>query len=253
MIDRCIGAFIVGFWLVMMSLLVWWDLIPQWRVNQPPSYKTMLEHRLQAEKYRMGIWWGDRRLGASGTTIEPETDGSYTIENDTDLATTFPGLAHLTLRSRTRIGNDYRLHNSSTDIRAGEFEGNMSAEVVGKRLKIKFQLAGADSFEHEVPYESAGTFSNGLSPFIQMPDLTVGKEWTIYAMNPLTGQAETGLARVQEIETIAWQGLDVETFRVTMTQARQEATSWIDRQGHILKEEVPFLSSKLVMIREKGE
>lgn len=253
MLDRLIGAIVIGFWLVMMSLLVWKDLVPQWSVSQPPSYKTMLEHRLQAEKYRMVIWWGDRQLGTSGTSIEPEIDGSYTIENDTDLTTPFPGMGNLSLRSRTRVGNDYQLREFTTRVVTGELTADGTAEVVRDRLLLSFRVGKGEWIKHEVPYQGTGTFSNGLSPFIQMPDLTVGKEWTIYSINPLTGQADTGLARVQEIEKLAWQGEEVETFRVTVTQGKQEATSWLDRKGRILKEEVPFMSSKLVMIREKGE
>ncbi len=252
MLDRAIGVLIVGFWLTMMTLLVQRDVVPLLTAGRPPSYKTLLQHRLRSERYRMGVWWGGRRIGSSATAIHPSGDGSYTLDNDTDLATPFPGLEHVSLSSHTRIGRAYNLLDFTTKIETGDLSGKIDALVVGDRLRIVFGV-GSNRVVHEVPYDAGGTFSNGLSPFVQMPDLTVGKEWTITSVNPLTGQAESGLARVMEMEKLAWEGEEVETFRVVLTKGTQEAASWIDREGRILKEEVPFMSSKLMMIREKEE
>lgn len=252
MLDRITGVVIVGFWLTMMTLLVRQDLVPLWQASQPPSYRSLLEHRLKAERYRMGVFWGGNRLGHSATAIEPEPDGSYQLENDTDLRTPFPGLDRIVLRSRTQIGPQYDLRRFTTDIKTGDLTGKIQARVEGKRLAIDFRF-GENEMTHEVPYEPSGTFSNGLSPFVQMPDLSVGKEWTITSINPMTGQPDAGTAKVVELETIEWEGAGVETYKVVLTRGSQEANCWIDRAGRILKEEIPFMSSRLTMVREKEE
>lgn len=252
MIDRLLGFVIVAFWAVMMILLVLRDLVPQWTASQPPSYQTLLRHKLQPERYRMGVFWGDRLLGTSATTIEPELDGSYSLENDTALNTPFPGLEDLTIVSRTRIGKDYELREFTTTLASGDLTGKLFGQVDGNRLHMEFRL-GDNKMERDVPYVPGGTFSNGLSPFVQMPELSVGKEWTICAVNPMTGQVETGTARVIELEHIEWQGQTVDAWRVALAQGQQEATSWIDREGRILREEIQFMSSRLVLIREKSE
>ncbi len=252
MADRLLGILIPGFWVIMMFLLVRRDLIPMWTASRPPSYKTLLERRLQAESYRMGVWWSGNKLGVSRTRIEPSHgDLTYGLENHTTLNTPFPGLNDVEIRSQTRVGRDYQLRDFTSTLRTGELTGKVFAQVEGNWLRVEMRVNGEQAMTHRVPYDAGGTFSNGLSPFVQMPDLTVGKEWTIHSVNPLNGGTESGTARVVELETLAWEGEEVEVFRVVLTSERAEATSWIDRTGRILKEEIPFLNSKLVMIREK--
>lgn len=251
MFDRFLGIIITGFWLTMMVLLVRRDLVPMWTASRPPSYKTLFEQRLQADSYRMGVWFSGNRIGVSRTRLQPDHDMSYMLENDTALSTPLPGLQQVEILSQTRIGRDYRLRDFSSRIKSGELVGKIFATVDGNWLQIDMRLNGEQAMDRRVPYDPGGTFSNGLSPFVQMPDLAVGKEWTIHSINPFTGASETGTARVVELETIPWEGQEVEVFRVVLTSERAEATSWLDREGKILKEEVPFLNSKLVMIREK--
>lgn len=254
-LGRLLEAAIVLFWLVMSGLLVEREILPGLRQEQDPSYEALLAHRLTAEDTHTGIFVFGHRIGEAHTTIRPEVDGTYCITSFTKIHAGTPGPGSvvpegLTIQSTSLVDFRYRLKKTTVSIVSGDGgKATIRGIVDNDELDLVTDLGGQEGPRHErVPYPGHGTASNGLSPFISMPNLTVGKEWDIESINPLTQQVQKTRARVTELEEIRWNDRRVECFLVTARVGPGEAKAWIDKAGRILREE-PFPG--LVMIREE--
>ena len=263
---------VIVFWALAMGVLFREKVMPDLLQTYYPSYQTLLANELTEERYQMGIFVSgqarESRIGVSRTTIETlaaesSTDPAYSISNDTTLDMSALGLnlgSELRLQTTTLIDSRYRVKSHDVLIKTGFGDFRLNGIVREEnRMDVQIQSPFREEPERLTLYfDNAMTLANGLSPFLMMPRLRIGRQWTIHQIDPMSivtgGDVRTKplLATVERMETITIQGKPVDAFVVSLKSDRYQATSWISEDGKILMERVPFTTGlPLTMRREE--
>ncbi len=249
--SKILPAGIIIFWLVMTALYVNKEILPQLPYLSEPSYELVIKHRARLGTTQMGVYFINRRIGQSTSTITKKPNGYYEIAHHTkiNLAQRIPGMdmPMLEITGQTLINQLYLLDSFKFSIRMGEIPYRVIGRVNGPDLILTINCLGSTQ-THRVKFDPRATTSAGLSPFIAMPYLSVGKEWAIHMINPLTLKVETTMARVESKTTLQWQGQEHEVYEVIMDYKGFQPRAWITPEGEILKEE--GLMPGLYLIKE---
>lgn len=253
---RLFGLIATGFWLTMMTLLVKRDVLPAFGRRGDPDYRRLLSGIQDMRETRMGIYVAEQKLGCAHEVIRPNPDGGYHISSDTELDARFLGEKSLvTFRSNTHIDGGFKLAFFDLSAVVLGVEASVRGSVIGDELVIRTEGIGAEGRveEKRIKLDGPMTLSTGLSPFTGMPDLSVGKEWTIVTVDPVSamrGEISTqrSRARVEKTEVVEWEGEQIEAFVVNVKMRSAfapECTAWITRDGRILRQRVGVMEWRL--------
>jgi hypothetical protein len=99
------------------------------------------------------------------------------------------------------------------------------------------------------PYQPREMVQNELGPMDRMPGLQVGQRWESRVVSPLTGRVEKVQVAVERTRVITWDGNPVTTLEVVTRMAPWTARTWVQPDGIVLKQEVPFPFGKLQLER----
>jgi hypothetical protein len=268
-----IGAIII-FWAIMTALFIFREIIPSLPAFVQPSYEAYLKSNEYDREINMGIYYRDKKIGSSQTSIYGIEDKNTRIDNLTKIS--LPGIlggffgASPTLRkdkdqpSTPNFANGvmeingysivdikYRLKSLNFAIKSPFMNFKIIGRVKGETLEYTIS-DGTKVSKSEVPFKSSSTVSDGLSPFISMPHLSVGKEWLINYINPFDPSMQTLKATVEERTQVEWQDKMQDVFAVVLTNPKMPKslnyTAYITPEGKILKQEI--LLPGLYLIRE---
>ncbi|MEW6026155.1 MAG: hypothetical protein AB1599_02520 [Planctomycetota bacterium] len=192
-----------------------------------------------------------RRLG-TGRNRKKETDspsgsGAGNIKN------TFESRAgKMAFSGYSLIDEKYKLKSFSFSAQGPFLNYNISGEVKGDLLEFTL-YDGLKTSTNFIPYKNDSTVSDGMSPFVSMPNLTVGKEWSINYINPFGASMQTLKARVESRTQIEWQNQMHDVYEVIISEpsgskSALNYTAYITPEGKILKQEI-FLPG-LYLLRE---
>ncbi len=252
---RLFGLIAIGFWLTMMTLLVKRDVLPAFGRRGDPGYRALLMGRQGMDETHMGIFIGEQKIGYAHEVIRPNADGGYQITEETEFNGSKLGLeALMTFRSTTNIDAAFRLASFEMNARILGSEASVKGTVVEDELVVTIGgiLANGQHEEKRISMDGPMTLSTGISPFTEMPELEVGKEWTIVSVNPLDAArgsltTEMRRARVESKEKILWEDVPTEVYVVKIESHQafaRECTAWITRDGTILKQRVGILEMR---------
>ena len=238
---KLISSAILLFWVTMMSALVRQQILA--RTVRPPagSYSQILSALEEThEDRRMGIYLGGKRIGQSDTHFRSHLDGSYAIDNTTQLK--LPSLPPFTLescraelRAKAYVNADYRLDWFELVFLTPVYEARVRGNWVGNELQIRL-TAGPETHSYSMPLDEDVLLTNTFTPFLGVQDLSLGETWAMKMFNPLTGQFRDVVVRVARKEILQWEGRDVETYVVTVTQGPFQCSAWIREDGEVLKQ-----------------
>ncbi|MBI4711811.1 MAG: hypothetical protein HY762_00660 [Planctomycetes bacterium] len=240
--TKIIPIGIVIFWLVMTSLFIRREIMPVIPQLSQPSYETVLSNPAYPAVSKFGIYYGSKKIGESVTTIAPQADKYYRITNDTDVRIPVGFLMRdpIKMAGYTQVTPDYRLDSFRFAIKATVVQYEISGTVRGEWLDVTINTAGKRRTEH-LPYNPKTTISDGLSPFISMPHLTVGKVWLINYINPFSLGVESLQARVENLTKITWPDNEYEVYEVIIDTPQGlvggQLRAYITPQGKILRQE----------------
>lgn len=254
---RLFGLIAVGFWLTMMTLLVKRDVLPAFGRRGDPDYRRLLLGKQEMEETTMGIYVSDQWIGSAREWIRPNPDGGYQVSSETELNGDRLGLKKslLSFRSITNIDEAFHLASFEMTAQGLGMDASVRGTVFEDVLIISTEGVSATgrAEEKRIQLDGPMTLSTGLSPFAGMPELEVGKEWTIVSLDPIEAargslSTTSRRARVEKQEVIEFEGKAVETFVVTVgmhTFIAREATAWITKEGDILKQRVGPIEMRL--------
>ncbi|MDQ7780318.1 MAG: hypothetical protein RDV41_11535 [Planctomycetota bacterium] len=234
-----LGISIVIFWAAMTATFFEEHILPDIELQAELCYRTALVKQLKADEYTMKILFLNQKVGESRTSIEPSNDGGCSISNVTQMA--FPELGDagtMSMEMVSRLDSSFRLRSVTMTVKSAIMNARIVGTASQNSLRLTFRTQDGTT-DADIPLTGHETLSDGLSPFINMPHLAVGKEWDIFMIDPLTLTSCRRRARVEEMETIQWRGEDCETFLVTLEVSKtQKIRAWIDREGRVLREEI---------------
>jgi len=272
-----VSALIVFFWLIMTFLFINREIIPSLPSLIQPSYESYLKSSEFDKETSMGIYFRDQRIGSSETIISSLDNKMTRIDNLTRISLPmimsgllFPsrssgsdrpvtptnmgalGIGMMETTGYSIIDFRYRLKSFSFKVKSPVMNYDIDGKVKDDKLEYKI-FDGVKSSRQTIPFKSSSTVSDGLSPFISMPHLTVGKEWAINYINPFSPSMQTLKAKVEQRTQIDWQDKQYDVFEVTLTDPKMPKTlnytAYITPEGRILKQEI--LLPGLYLIREE--
>jgi hypothetical protein len=273
-----ISAGIIVFWLVMTSLFIRREILPALPSLDQPSYEAYLKSQAENQAIKMGIYFRGERIGSSQTDIEPLGNGETKIKNLTTISlpsmmeimfttnrrtkkaapqntpkkTPKPDIAKMTFSGYSLVDAKYKLKSFSFSTQSPFLNYRITGEVKNNTLEITMS-DGAKNSTNYLPYKSNSTVSDGLSPFVSMPYLTVGKEWSINYINPFGASMQTLKARVESRTQVEWQNQMHDVYEVVLSEpgtakSPLNYTAYITPDGKILRQEI--LLPGLYLLRE---
>ncbi len=194
----------------------------------------------------MGIYFQGNKVGWLHHTCEPE-DGGYVVREES--------LTHLKMMdtpqkiwvaTTCRTDNAFALTSFNFRMRSDVVSMEVLGEVEGKTVNLKIDSAGKTQEKvlrlRRPPY----LFLN-LRPYLVSEGLETGKSFRVPVVLPSTLSQADAVLTVEGEEEIRIDGETREAFRIQVSYAGMEATSWYDREGRVLKEVSPM---GLTMVRE---
>jgi hypothetical protein len=263
--------FIIVFWVVMTILFIRKEVIPSLPSLVQPSYEAYLKTSDYDKDIKMNIFFRGQSIGFSHTIINPLKDNYTSIDNTTKISLpVFLGNLFdsnftadntkdkkeatgitMELIGKSIIDSDYNLKSFDFSAKSPFLNYTISGEVKNGILDFT-TYDGVRHLNNRLPYKSASTVSDGLSPFISMPHLSVGKEWVINFVNPFTASMQTLQARVENLTKIDWKDKMHDVYEVKLSNPKMHKqinyTAYITPDGKILKQEILFPG--LYLIRE---
>lgn len=232
-----VGSAIVLFWLGMMSLLVYREVLrPQWS----PQYRAL--PTLEPKEYWYGIFSGSQRVGYVNARVTPKvkegrrgTQFRLVLRMDLPL---FGKLADLNVQGegfRENITNrtefDVALNSAGQQFRA---EGLVEDGQLNARLH-----AGDDVTPFKYSMGDQAMLSGGMSGF-DLPPLHPGEEIYVDAFNPMTMGPEKARVTCSRQETLNIAGKDILCNMLETHLGSIKTQAWVDQQQEVVRVVTPF-------------
>lgn len=255
----------------MTVLFIRKEVIPSLPSLVQPSYEAYLKSPDYDKNIKMAIYFRGQSIGFSHTIINLLGNNYTSIDNTTKInlpmffGNLFESNANtgksedikdssgiaMELTGESIIDDNYKLKSFNFSANSPFLNYTISGEVKNDLLEFT-TYDGIKHFNSRMPYKSTSTVSDGLSPFISMPHLAVGKEWVINFINPFTASIETLQARVENLTKIDWKNKTYDVYEVILSNPKMRKqvnyTAYITPDGKILKQEILFPG--LYLIRE---
>jgi hypothetical protein len=249
---RLIGIALFIFWFSMMGLLVYQELIQPRSFVFSPNRGRMAEHffKLPFRQEWMGIYYRDKKVGFSYTTVSPQILGEeegYNITNKTKLYLAMAGEEYnLSLDGFSFVDSSYRLKKFELKVSSGEYSIRIEGECLKDKLRLLLNSSG-ETFRKEIDIREEALVANTLTPFYVLPSLYPGKRFTVSIIDPLTLSLGKAEVIVGAEEDYLFQGKICKVMPVEVKYQGISSHALITEEGEILREETPL---GWVMVRE---
>lgn len=247
--QRFIKLSIVGFWLVMVGVLVQRNLPNQHSHPSPSPPLAPTSTEVQSQEEWMGIYHQDQKVGYLQRRLSPIATG-YQWEETWRMRMRFldtPQTIHTEIRAETDPAFaltrfEFRLLSSGLTFRAsGEVKDHtLQGQMVTGNTPSPFSLPLQTPLY--LPSATQMTFRNTL--------LQSGEERSFTIFNPLTMRTEAIHVSVLGTETLTIKGQETLATKVAERLGETTAHAWLDPTGKVLKEEA---SLGMVLLRESEE
>jgi hypothetical protein len=287
---RLSHTIIVCFWLATMSWLAVVKILPGLRQGERPDYYSALEKdspRSEPDCWR--IIWRDRTIGFAATDIEHFSDGQVVMRSVVQfdelplqsmsnelfgvlavvIKPLFQGFGdsgmELLIASQMQFDADRRFSGFTTRVDAAQQEdflvlsGNTDANGTltfeARMFDGTANGSGTQILKREIKLPPGALVGDAFAPRPELKNLKVGQSWTVPVYRPFPPGSRPQIiqATVKRLETIPWDGHEVETMLVLY---RSEAGSsiniasdpigkeWVRSDGTVVRQEVIFSGLK---------
>ena len=112
-----------------------------------------------------------------------------------------------------------------------------TGRVVGDKLNL-FIRTGSSEVRKAIPFDPKYLLDSSASPLSGLPELRVGKRWTIRSLNVLAGKVISMQARVTRREDILWLDEELSCHVVEIGEGSLKSVAWVDDMRRIVKYKV---------------
>lgn len=271
-------TFVVVFWLITMTWLMWTKVLPPLLVGEPPDYKAIVDdHRDDSLPSAWIVSCNGQKFGIAANRLERGKQMSRIhsfVKFDrlpleevpflaTAVATQFPHLAKAQIKAHNTLLIDSlgRLIDLDSRLRINDVEvlrffGMMSGNSMRITVASEF-LPKQKTFD--IPLSANSLLGDQLSPQDRLPGLHLGQQWTVpvySAMSALFNKdgespIEISHARVVREELIHVGGKKVSTLLVILGSdpgagdREEKGRMWVDNDGVVMRQEMMFFGTKL--------
>jgi len=225
---------ILGFWMVMLGLLVQ-------RTWRPTTAETVVPapREPQLGEDWMGVYYKDQKVGYTHESISADGDG-FQFSEDSLLRVTVLN-APQTVRTRVsgHATSAYTLRDVQFELSSGV--GNLSASGVIDGTSLHLTLhTGRDTSEQTVALAEPVYLPSTLRASIGRGTLQAGKQLAALVFDPTTMKNERMHITVEGQEPLPHSDSAQSTWRLHEEFHGLQTTAWIDDSGAVLREEAPM-------------
>lgn len=227
-----IHIFIVGFWVLMMVLLLVREFVPKNIPLQNVRFPEKLPY-----KRDWGIYSDSERAGGilSELTLFP---AGYLWKNEAELE--FFKYNIIKIKSNIIFNENKELDNFAIDINYDDIDINLKGTVKNKSLEILLK-SGRELNKYEIPWlKDADVMGNGIFPLVYLPGIKAGERFKWYVLNPLTRTKGLVKAIVKRSSFYFLKNDFVPVFIVDVYFQDMKTEFWIDEKGEPLKVVTPW-------------
>jgi hypothetical protein len=233
----------------MMGLLVHREVIPRWQLGGAPRAHRQMLKRLLSEQ---PTWWrlyrGQERVGLATTWWSAASDGaifhSRLVLWDLPLA---PLLGWKGAQRRLLCDGQMHFDEEGNlidfNLQLGWPSGEQILSVTGRRdgntLDTHLQV-GQFRNRLSLYYDARSVWTTGLMPLDTLGYLKVGQKWKWKVLDPLRGDPGVVECQVVGQELIPWGDEPVTTFLVEQRYGGLVMRCWVDANGQVLRQQMPF-------------
>lgn len=223
-------VFIIGFWAVMMGLLVQKEFLPQ----NIPLQKIKFPGELPYIK-SWGVYTKSGRKGYLKNEILLQPDG-FLWKNEAVIE--FLEGISICINGTAVFDIDEKLENFQITLSYEDFIVNLAGTVEGDILRLKTSKAEK---EYILPWASnMDIMNNTMIPWFYIQDLRVGDKFQWYLLNPLT-RIKDLVKTVVRRSSFYYNKKDfVPVTVVDMYYQDMRFEFWIDNEGNPLKVATPW-------------
>lgn len=275
--PRWFSIALLLYWLFAAWGLIFYDVLPEFRVGTPPDLRTISRAGESTEPARWAIrvlenpadLQAGRSVGEATTRSERDKDGWVKMSSEVwfdsaGLLSTLikgPALARvgnerIEFVSHYHIDPSGNLRSFDAEVRRANatgdlwrLDGRLQNQVM--QVESRGPLAALNR-SLSFPYHPREVVLSQFGPLDRLPGLQVGQRWEEQMASPLTGQVETVKVEVTRKSVIHWDKSPVNTLEVVHRSKALMARTWVRADGLVLRQEVVTPLLKLVLERQAG-
>ncbi len=248
--GRILGLMAVGFWLVMMAMLIH-------RQNYTPftsSFSEIVTPATLPENQRaghqeewMGVYYQGEKIGWHHVSSNPRA-GGFLIREESLMHLKIMGTPQMIWTETSCLTDEvFALISFTYHMKSGVASLSVSGEVKEKTIRLEINSAGKTQ-EKIIPVTSPPYLFLNLRSCLASTGFEVGKSYRFPVVLPSSLSHSEALFVVEAEEEITIHEQVWKAFRVKASYAGLETTGWYDREeGRVLKEVSPM---GLTMVRE---
>ncbi|MBU1486889.1 transglutaminase-like domain-containing protein [bacterium] len=246
--KKVIIGLIVGFWLVMMGLLLVKEgLLPTKR--KVLSYKEFLSKDIPFQEEWMGIYFNREKIGYSWTTINPHPKGFMVNSRASIFVSLCSKNMKMDITGLSIIDKDYRLSSFHYSLLSSDHKAKIKGRVEKDKLFLSV-LTGEVETERIISLKENPLLSDLLTPFRAFPRLDTGKEYLVSIIDPLSLALDTVKIKVTGKDSLLFEDKPLEVVVLNLDYKGISTKVFTTPDGRILKCETPF---GLTLIKESAE
>lgn len=218
MLYRISALIVFSFWAAMMSWLLYHDVWPAWKAEDPPRVRFEDSAALGDSQSQVGIFDGHgNRVGTAWTSSSRL--GTAVSREDLIWINRFPGLPPTRIEIDSTLGPDGNLEQVQMRVSGHDVGITLQGERFAQQFAFRL-TAGTRDLKFKIPEAQAGMMGQMFRPFTRLGDLRVGQSWLMQVFNPFAAVSGFGspfepmLARVTGTRTLAREGVNLECFMV---------------------------------------
>ena len=242
---RVIRIGIVGFWLVLMGMLV--------RQNWPAAVGKVspvpVPTALDASDEWMGVYHSNEKIGYAHTSVRPVGHG-YRFEEESLLRLTIldtPQTVRTVVHADT--GKDFALQQVDFDMVNGPTAFHVEGKIDAGKLHLETRV-GADESHSEIPLDGPVYLPASARQRLAAAPMRPGEHFESQVFDPSVMKEHRVVSTVHGRETVPGTLPPIQAWRIEESFGGAKTVAWMNDDGRVLREEGPM---QLTLVRESRE
>jgi len=229
-----IGVAFVGFWLVMIGLLV--KRVHFQGVVSDPAFERAVFTIDSPQREWKEIYLNKHKVGYATDTIKP-FEGGYFIQEEIFLKLNLMGLdSGVYTLTQSRVDDQFLLKSFSFNMTSGVVTFRLSGKLEDGYLLVETGR-GRDRRKQKIKVSTQPMIGSGLAHYFKSRKIHVGETHRLPIFDPSTMAHREVIITVAAKEPLEVYGIKYNAFRLEGQMWGQSVTFWLDENGSTLKEE----------------
>jgi len=232
-IYNFIGILIVGFWFVLLMLLVKKQNVSEDFTDYPGNLPGQTEERRDWKE----IYLKGKKVGYAVNRFKPFENGYY-IQDEIFLKLNLMGFEKgLYTLTQSSVDSNFFLRNFYFKMNSGVISYRISGKVDGDQLLVRTGQGRRRRKIRRINLPEPPMISSGIGFMFKNIDVNVGDNHRLSFFDPSTMAQKATVFTVAAREILRINKMAYDSYRIETEMWGNKLAFWIDMEGNILKEE----------------